>query len=194
MKKEKSNNKIKLIIIIGVIVIVLIIIALFIVNIINDRKEATKNMKVIETSYNELSANVTEYNQIRTELSEKLNNFVYEKYPDEHENYVKILTKYNENIKKIDSNITSINSKCSVIYNDISINKICDSYKEIYEKLVNLYVSDLTNYNNKVTSYNEYKETDTSLFELIHKDYIDYNEDKKYEGKDAENEENKDEE
>ena len=194
MEKKKNNKKIKLIIIIGIILVTILILSLFIINIINDKKETNKNMDIINNNYNELSTNVKEYNQIRTELSSKLNNFIYEKYSEEHDSYVDILNRYNDNIKKIDLNIKNINDLCNVIYNDISVNKICNSYKDTYEKLINLYVSDLTNYNNKVSSYNEYKEADISLFELIHKDYIDYNNDKKYEGKDVENEENKDEE
>lgn len=194
MEKEKNNKKIKLIIIIGIILVIIIILSLFIMNIINDKKETDKNMEIINTNYNELSANVKEYNQIRTDLSGKLNNFIYEKYPEEHNSYIEILNRYNENIKKIDTNINNIDNLCNVIYKDISINKICNSYKDTYEKLINLYISDLNNYNNKIVSYNEYKGTDTSLFELIHKDYIDYNNDKEYEGKDVENEENKEQE
>lgn len=175
-------------------VALLIGISLFIVNMVKDRNETNNNMEIINSNYNELSVNVNEYNQIRTELSGKLNNFIYEKYSLEYDGYVELLNKYNENIKKIDLNIENINDRCLVIYKDISINKICNSYKVMYEKLVNLYVSDLNNYNNKVSSYNEYKNTDISLYEMIHKDYIDYNDDKEYEGKDLGNEEDKDKE
>lgn len=190
-KNEKKNNKI--FIIIGIALLVLAVVLIPVISISNERKESRKNMEIIEYNYNELSTNVEEYNEIRTKLSEKLNNFIYENYSNQHEEYTQLLNSYNDNIKKIDNNVNNINDKCNVIYNNLTINKICDSYKIIYEKLVNLYVSDLTNYNNKLTSYNEYKGEEIGLFELVHKDYVDYNEDKMYEGKDVENETNSEE-
>lgn len=191
-KKRKINKKKVIIAIVCVFLIVLFILVL-IMNIVKERKELNNNMDVIKKNYSELSTNVATYNEIRTDLLEKLNNFTYEAYPKEKEAYTEILTKYNENIQKIDNNVSKIDQLCTVIYKDISINKICDNYKLTYEKLINLYVDDLTNYNKKVTSYNEYKETDSPLFELIHKEYIDYNEDKVYEGMDVNNEENQEE-
>ena len=41
---------------------------------------------------------------------------------------------------------------------------------------------DLNNYNRKISSYNEYKNEDVELFNMIFKEYIDYNDDGKYEG------------
>jgi len=186
-----NKNKKRFILILSIIIISIIILlaTIFIINITKDKKITEQNMQIIKDNYNELTATVSEYNQIRTDLSNLLNDFVYEEYPTKHEEYTNLLTKYNNNIKNIDKNILNIHDRCNVIYNDISINKICDSYQELYEKLVNLYVTDLTNYNNKITSYNEYKKEDKyQVFELIHKEYIDYNEDKKYEGQDANNE------
>lgn len=178
MKKKKTSK----VIIIIIVAILLATIIIFTLNLINDQKITKKNMQSIKESYQQLSENIVNYNQIRSSLSEKLNNFMYESYQKEHEEYVDLLTKYNNNIINIDQNIAILDDKCQVIYKDLSINKICDEYSLIYEKLINLYVSDLNNYNNKIASYNEYKEDKYNLFELIHDDYIDYNNDKVYEG------------
>lgn len=178
MKKKKPSK----VIIIIIVAILLITIIIFTLNLINDQKITKKNMQSIKESYQQLSENIVDYNQIRSSLSEKLNNFMYESYQKEHEEYIDLLTKYNNNIINIDQNIVTLDDKCQVIYKDLSINKICDEYPLLYEKLINLYVSDLNNYNNKIASYNEYKEDKYNLFELIHDDYIDYNNDKVYEG------------
>lgn len=189
--KKNEKKSIKIVIIFGILILIIGLISILIANIMKEKKESTKNMEIIEYNYTELIANVSEYNQIRSDLSNKLNNFIYDNYLSEHESYVELLTKYNNNIKEIDKNISNINERCNVIYKDLSINKICDSYQITYEKLINLYVADLINYNNKITSYNEYNDgEDISLFELVHKDYIDYNKDNVYEGKDVENEKN----
>ena len=177
----KKNSK-KIILISSLVLIIIIIVVILVMGIINDKKESSKNMELINDNYELLGTNVNEYNQIRSELSSKLNNFIYEDYSKEHSGYVELLTRYNNNISLIDENVKVINSKCNVIYNDISVNKICDSYKILYEKLINLYVMDLNNYNNKISSYNEYKKSDIALFKMIHNDYIDYNDDGKYEG------------
>lgn len=192
--KEKTNkfNKITIIIVTSLILVIVVII--FVINIYREKKTSVKNMEIIKNNYSELSTNVTDYNKIRENLSEKLNNFTYENFPKEYEEYNQLLESYNDNIQKIDNNINNINSKCNNnIYNDISVNKICDSYKILYEKIINLYVTDLNNYNNKVTSYNEYMKTDVEIFELLHKDYIDYNKDLVYEGEYTSDEENKEE-
>lgn len=177
----KKNSK-KIILISSLVLIIIIIVVILVMGIINDKKESSKNMELINDNYELLGTNVNEYNQIRSELSNKLNNFIYADYEKEHNEYVLILTKYNNNINLIDDNVKIIDSKCNVIYNDISVNKICDSYKVLYEKLINLYVMDLNNYNRKIGSYNEYKKEDISLFNMIHSEYIDYNDDGKYEG------------
>lgn len=192
--KEKTNKFNKIIIISIASLVLLIIVILFVISIYKGKKTSIKNMEIIRNNYNELSTNVTDYNQIRENLSEKLNNFTYENFPKEYEEYNQLLESYNDNIQKIDNNINNINSKCNNnIYNDSSVNKICDSYKILYEKIINLYVTDLNNYNNKVTSYNEYMKTDIEIFELLHKDYIDYNNDLVYEGECTSDEENKEE-
>lgn len=182
---QKKNKKI--IIITSIVISILLIAIILILNIVNDKKNLQKNMQIIKYNYNELSIAVTEYNQIRTNLSELLNNFIYEEYPNNHSRYVELLKNYNSNINKIDDYVEVINNKCNVIYIDIEVNKICDSYDDLYEKLINLYVQDLNNYNNKITSYNEYKKENIELFNQIHKDYIDYNKDNTYEGRIVEN-------
>lgn len=193
--KEKNSKKIIIIVSLIFVLLVLFLLTLFISNIVNDKKMSRENMQVIKDNYNQLSDIVSEYNQIRTDLSDKLNNFIYDRYPGEHDAYMELINKYNDNIKNIDKSVNNINSRCDVIYNDISVNKICDSYEVLYEKLINLYVTDINNYNDKIISYNQYKETDSyQKIKLLHEDYIDYNNDKKYEGKDLEDEEDKKEE
>ena len=90
--------------------------------------------------------------ELRRDLSDKLNDFIYDKYPNEHDVYFELINKYNDNIKNIDKSVNNIDSRCDVIYNDISVNKICDSYEVLYEKLINLYVTDINNYNDWVGS------------------------------------------
>ena len=179
-----KNHK-KIIIIVTILIILISSISLIISSIIKDKKETTKNIELIKYNSEQLNENVLEYNEIRKELSAKLNNFMYDKFIDDKEKYEEILVKYNKNIEKIDNNIKNIDDRCKVIYNDKDINNICNNYKINYEKLINLYVSDINIYNQKIVSYNEYKSENIELFKLIHNDYIDYNQDDRHEGIDT---------
>lgn len=191
MNDKKKKNKNIVFYIIGIIILIGIFI-LFI-SIINGKKEASKNMAVIRSSYTSLSESVNTYNEIRTELGDLLNNFMYDSFNEEQDKYKDIFIKYDEVIKKIDSNISNIDDRCNYIYSDNEVNKICNNYKGIYEKLINLYINDIDNYNNKVSSYNEYSNSDIELVSKLYDDYIDYNKDGIYEGKDISNEEDKEE-
>ena len=74
-----------------------------------------------------------------------------------------------------------------IYYNDASVNSQCSNYKNIYEQVINYFVGDIKLYNDNVLKYNEYqKSIQSSLLVnnyVTDKNYIDYNGDKKYEGK-----------
>jgi len=172
-----------------IIIVITIIIVIFIINIIKSKKETQSNIKIINAAYEYLSLDVKNYNEIRKEYLDMSTNFILEEYEKEHEKYISLLTKYNNVVEQIDSHIYDINPRCNQLYYDTNTNSICSSYKVLYEKLINLYVSDLTSYNHKLEEYNQYKNNNLDYFEMIHNDYIDYNDDGIYEGSDS-NEEN----
>ena len=81
-----------------------------------------------------------------------------------------------------------MNSLCEdVYYNDLSVNNQCGNYKNIYEQVNNYFVSDIKLYNDNVSKYNDYQKSIYSSLIInnydTNKNYIDYNGDKKYEGK-----------
>ena len=175
------RSKKNILIIISIIVVVsFILIIVFKTN--QDRKETDNNMQIIKKNYALLSNNVNKYNEIRNKYSEMSNVLIMDTYKEKHEDYITLITEYNDVIKEIDNYINNINLRCNTIYPDIEINNICSSYKKTYEKLINLYVNDINNYNDFITKYNEYKKEELPLIEMIHKDYIDYDNDKIYEG------------
>ena len=185
-----EKNKKLIITGIGVSAIVLISgISIFVVNIMDAKKEMEKNANYIRENYQDLSKNVESYNQIRTNYTDMSKDFILDTYKDSHQEYLNLLTKYNETIKDIDKNIENISSKCDLIYDDTEVNKICQSYDTLYEKLINLYVNDLTNHNEIINKYNNYKSDNLEMVNMIHNDYIDYNKDNEYEGRGT-NEEN----
>lgn len=142
-------------------------------------------MEIIDSNYLELSEKVKDYNTIRKEYLELSSDAFYETYMERHDKYLDILKRYGTVIDEIDINIGEIDKRCDMIYKDSGINKICGSYKKLYEKLINLYVYDFNKYNDLVDGYNEYKDGDVEKVSMKYNDYIDYNEDKVYEGIDS---------
>lgn len=180
MKKLKIKPKV---LIISSVLLIIIIVVITILSIISSNKKNKENIDIIKNNYQSLVDEIANYNEIRSEYIKLSQNFYLETYAENHDKYLDILTKYNENIKKIDTSVNNISKPCKKIYKDKDINKICSSYSKTYEKLVNLYVGDLFTYNKNITKYNTYKNVSLDSFKMIHSDYIDYNHDGIYEGK-----------
>ena len=75
----------------------------------------------------------------------------------------------------------------NVYYTDSKVNTKCKEYGEVYEQVINAFVSDVKLYNENITNYNKYQaEKGGTLFlnsYVTKKKYLDYNGDKKYQGK-----------
>lgn len=184
----KKISKKKLIISFSILLIIIIIINIFIV--INNKQKDNKNIEIIKSSYQSLVDEVSNYNDIRSKYIDLTNNFYLDTFKDHYEEYNDLLTKYNEVINYIDTSINKLDNSCYKLYKDKDINKICRNYKSTYEKLINLYVSDISKYNKFIDEYNAYKNDSVLPFEMLHQEYIDYNNDQIFEGKDN-NEESK---
>lgn len=178
---KKTKIKPKIIIITSILFIIIIVVITL--GIVNGSKKNTENINIIKDNYQSLIDEIANYNTIRSDYIELSKNFYLETYDKNHDKYLDILTKYNENIKKIDNTINNLLKPCEKIYKNKDINKICSSYHKTYEKVINLYVSDLLTYNENITKYNTYKNLSIDKFKMIHSDYIDYNHDGIYEGK-----------
>lgn len=164
---------------IGLMMIVLIII--LISNFNNDKKEMLENEKIISESYERVKEEVINYNKIRKDVSEFINNFYYSTISKEYSNNLDKFKEYDEIVNNITNEIFKIDSRCNQIYQDKDINNICDNYKNDYETIVNVFVNDMNNYNNKLTNYNNNSNSNLDLFKSSYiNDYIDYNNDNIY--------------
>lgn len=178
------KNK-KMVLVISILVIVITFLVVFLVNVGKDSKNTKLNVESIKKSYNLLTDSVDKYNAIREEFNTLSNGIILDKYKEKHEEFSTLLTDYNKTISNIDNYVANINAKCTLVALSNEVSNICDGYGITYEKLINLYVSDINKYNEIITKYNEYKKEELPLFEAVHEDYIDYNDDKIYEGRDS---------
>lgn len=179
------KNK-KVIIIVSVIFVFIVCFILFLIsafkNIQKDKKETIETMNYITDNYKLLSDNVTKYNKMRNDLISASKDLMLDNYESVYDNYTIFMKDYNDLIKEIDVNVSNIDSKCGQKYPDKEVNNKCDFYKNMYEKIINLYVSDIKNYNNFIKSFNDYRQVEVPFIELVHDNYIDYDNDGKYEG------------
>lgn len=179
---KKNGKRLGIALVILTIIIIVIGVVLSIIN--NNEEQQQENMEIIRDSYTNLSANVIDNIELRKELINKLSTFNNANYPNEHEEYIELLNKYNDNVKQITENVEEMDARCNQEYVDATINILCRSYGDLYEEVVNIYITTVKDYNNKITNYNLNSETDYDLYPMIHEDYIDFNQDGKFQGKD----------
>ena len=163
--------------------IIVIIVGVVFAIIINHKKTLEENIVIIKKRYTDFSVDIADNYRVRSELTEKLKQFNNDNYKDEHETYTTLLTQYNENMTLLNDSVNILEDKCTIEYEDNQTNIFCDNYQQLYEVINNTYIALLTDYNNKITSYNETSETDYQQAELINKEYIDFNKDGIYDGK-----------
>ncbi len=179
------KNK-KILVAVGIIFAFFIALILFFVivlkNIQKDKKETINDMNYITDNYKVLSDNVTKYNKMRNDLISASKDLMLDNYVSVYENFTIFMSDYNNLIKDIDESVKNIDTKCGQKYPDNEVNNKCDYYKNMYEKIINLYVGDIKNYNNFIKSYNDYMHVEVPFIELIHGDYIDYDNDGVFEG------------
>lgn len=182
----------KILIAIGITIAMLIVISLitvFIIKLNEDKKKTEENMILINDSYNSLKNDVENYNSIRESVSKFINDFYYDTIDTKYVDNLKILNNYDSVIGKITGYVKILDDKCNFIYMDKDVSNICSNYKIDYETIVNVFMNDINNYNNKLNSYNEEQNKSLELFKSRHiDDYIDYNNDNKYEQKVVTNE------
>ena len=107
-------------------------------------------------------------------------------YYDSEHGHKNFLNEKVYNTKEEIINVLKLNKLCDdVYYPDSNTNNKCSNYKVIYEQVVNYFVSDIANYNKNVKQCNKSITDNKISIYKTNKKYIDYNNDKKYDGKDV---------
>lgn len=179
---------------IGVILVFILLvggIVFFLFSFKKDREDTLKRMEDVKVEYKSFSDCVDEFNDRRNELY--LNEFdnIYFDTMGERDNEVRVkLTQYEQSVDKITEAVSSLSKLCGNIYfTDKSVNNKCSSFGSVYEQIYNAFVYDINFYNENILKYNEYQsemENPNLLKEFkSDKKFIDYNGDKKFEGKEG---------
>jgi len=164
-------------------------VASFVINLQEDRETMYKRMDDVNNTFEVFSTNTSVFESARDELYNiVLGNVYYETMFMEDVNIKTRLSNYENLVDQLKKNVSTLNNLCNDVYYPSSeANSRCQNYKSIYEQVVNYFVTDIKVYNDNVKKYNEYQTSIGSTYQLkeyvTKKIYIDYNGDKKFDGK-----------
>lgn len=176
-------------IVVGVLLLFIAGIALFILSIKKDQKATVERVQDVINVYSEFSDSVDKFNDIRNELYFNTLDNVYITNIGEMDSTIQVsFKKYEETVDEVNKVTDKLSKLCGNIYfTDSRARTKCESYASVYEQIVNAFVSDVKSYNKNIDEYNDYQKGLNTNISLKHYDttkkYIDYNNDKKYEGK-----------
>ena len=161
----------------------------FIMGLKVDREETQKRVQEVNDEFEVFSTNTSMFETVRNELyTVVLSNIYYDTMYNDDVMVKNKLSNYEHLVDELTKNTYRLNLLCAnVYYPSKEANNQCHNYKSIYEQVVNYFVSDIHLYNQNISKYNNYQIENGSLFRLgdyvTKKDFIDYNNDKKYDGK-----------
>lgn len=161
----------------------------FLIGLQDDRVATLKRIDEVKDEFEIFSTNTSVFESARDELyNEVLANVFYDTMYYNDPTVKNKLSNYENLVDELTKNTNNMSKLCDdMYYPDSDINNKCNNYKSIYEQVVNYFVGDIKLYNDNVLKYNDYqKSIQSTLFinnYVTNKNYIDYNGDKKYEGK-----------
>lgn len=166
----------------------------FVLNIQEDKNITLRRMNDVADLYEEFSTVTSLFEDNRENLyTNTLGNIYFETMLQNDLIVKNSLTNYESMVDEINKMVKRFDYYCKdVYYPESSINNKCINYKSIYEQVNNYFVSDILLYNNNVLKFNNYQKSigSTVLIEeyKTKRKFIDYNNDKNFDGKEEVNE------
>lgn len=161
----------------------------FVLGLKADRRETYNRMNDVSDTFEIFSTNTSVFESFRDELYVNiLENIYYDTMYNDDASVKNKLSNYENLVDELEKNTLNLNKLCDdVYYPDGNVNNKCSNYRSIYEQVVNYFVSDIKVYNRNVKKYNDYQASIGSNLVIKEykttKGYIDYNGDKKFDGK-----------
>ena len=156
---------------------------------IKDYKQDVENTKQMIVKINDetqkFEEKIEEYNKSLTKFIKLLNESnYYEKIMKNNKQMVTLLDEITAQINEINS-FEIAKSECLKKYADGKVTRACNSYSNTYEKSINIYVDITKAYNNLITKCNDLFNDDKNieLYTSTITEYIDYDKDGEFSGK-----------
>ncbi len=175
---------------ISFILIVAGAVSTFVIGLQADREAFYMRVDDVNNEFEVFSTNTSAFENVRNELYDVVfANVYYDTMYEEDKNIKTKLSNYEQLVDELTKNTDYLDKLCSSSnrsFDDLKTK--CSKYKNIYEQAVNYFVSDIEDYNANVLKYNEYQKSLNNISYQIEKyetkkNYIDYNNDSVYDGK-----------
>ena len=185
------KKSLKIIAVVMIIIVILIVLAsIWVEGLKKDQEKTKKTMKIVQANYNDFNNRVEELSEIRNKFYEYRENLYMETLGETSEEWNKFIKEYADIITQIDLKAKKLKENCDVKYGDVDTNNKCTQFKANYEAANNYYISDITMYNKLVEEYDKWNEENGGKYAKVEKgtfpiytDYIDYDKDGEYFGK-----------
>ena len=184
------TKQVKILFGLGVFLILLGITTNFTMGFKQDKKEVSKRMKVVNSTYEVFKQETQNFSQTRDNLYDNVFSELYfETLNLTINNCLIELQKYEQELDKVGLTAEKMKENCSNIYfPDSTTNTQCQTYALSYEEMVNYFINDIKQVNDNIEEYNKYNQENNTGVAPIQKynttkKYIDFNNDKKYSGK-----------
>lgn len=185
-----QNKKVKILATLGIFLIVVGMVTNFVTSLKTDKQEINKRMKVITGTYEVFKTNANTFSSLRDDLyTNVFSEIYYETLKENIAIYKTKLAEYEKSLEQIETEALTLQKNCrGVYYPEAEVNTKCTTYAKSYEEMVNYFVNDVTQVNNNIEEYNKYQTENATGNPLLEKyktkkQYIDFNKDKKFEGK-----------
>ncbi|HIR49496.1 MAG TPA: hypothetical protein IAB35_05905 [Candidatus Faecimonas gallistercoris] len=184
------TKSVKILFTLGFIFIVFGLITNFTVGFKQDKKEVEKRMKIVNSTYEIFKKKVQKFNTTRDDLYNNVFSQLYfETLNQTITNCLQELQNYETQLDKVENSAKKLQKNCENIYfPSADVNTKCKTYATSYEEIVNYFINDIKQVNDNIEEYNNYNQENKTGIAPIQKynttkDYIDFNQDKEYAGK-----------
>ena len=186
---EKGGVKILIAILVILIIAAGVILACKIMKDKNKETTAvTEENKVLTAAVEEKK--VQKFNTTRDDLYNNVFSQLYfETLNQTITNCLQELQNYETQLDKVENSAKKLQKNCENIYfPSADVNTKCKTYATSYEEIVNYFINDIKQVNDNIEEYNNYNQENKTGIAPIQKynttkDYIDFNQDKEYAGK-----------
>lgn len=159
-----------------------------------DQAQTKEKMKEVLDAYPTFNENIEKFSDKRNILYEYKEDLYFETLSENVDVWNKFMEEYALGIKNIESSSKKLKANCNIQYGDVNTNSKCTAFIANYEAAHNYYISDVTMYNELVNSYDDWNKEHGGKYSTVnkaeypvYKDYIDFDKDGEYFGKEEVN-------
>lgn len=182
--------------IIGVVIIIIAIIFIcawiWAKGLKEDTAATKKKMDEVLEAYLKFNEEVDKFSTLRNELYQNKENLYLETLRDNASTWNTFIDNYKAEIMKVEETAKILKENCDLEYGDVNVSSKCTTFKANYEAAHNYYISDVKMYNEMVKNYEEYNREHGNQYSTVNEatygpytDYIDYDKDGEYFGKEG---------